>query len=99
TRFSRDWSSDVCSSDLAVLVEDRHAVQRAQNGLFQLLLELPGAGLAGQEEAGLEQPHQLPSNGRMVGQGGGDIGQLETHADLLEIGRASCREREEVSEG
>src|SRR5690606_21925311 len=77
----------------AVLVEDRHAVQRAQNGLFQLLLELPGAGLAGDEEAGLEQPHQLPSNGRMVGQGGGDIGQLEAHADLLDVARQRPQQR------
>src|SRR5690606_40399830 len=28
TRFSRDWSSDVCSSDLAVLLLSQHVVSR-----------------------------------------------------------------------
>src|SRR5690606_40393490 len=33
TRFSRDWSSDVCSSDLTVLVVENHKLPRISASL------------------------------------------------------------------
>src|SRR5256886_6022940 len=77
TRFDCDWSSDVCSSDLA------HAPREEwlYPALFQDLIE---AGL--DLLLGLEFP--LPQPGRDLVQFGGGFRQL-----LVEIGRASCRGR------
>src|SRR3712207_8050169 len=65
TRYWRDWSSDVCSSDLG----------RGRRWPWQALLELDAAG----ERAVHDE----------VGPGG--------EAGDREIGRASCRERVEIS--
>src|SRR5690606_40711814 len=62
TRFSRDWSSDVCSSDLA---------------------NIAGCGTGAPCRAG-------QSPGLITGE--------ELFRTILEIGRASCRERVEISE-
>src|SRR5690606_41636659 len=72
TRFSRDWSSDVCSSDL-------------DDGLCAAFLDL------GHEvPAHLVSPHPLERMG---------WGPVAAQADLheVEIGRASCRERESIT--
>src|SRR5690606_41080731 len=42
TRFSRDWSSDVCSSDLAIRVIDGEAVFH-RKGIYQVLGGLEAA--------------------------------------------------------
>src|SRR5690606_39795879 len=97
TRFSRDWSSDVCSSDLEVgdrLVQHARHDSRAREvhgdlstGLeseeprFSLALSL-GLGL---EVCLLELRHP-----QVV---------LWVREELLQIGRASCRERGEMSVG
>src|SRR5690606_40352266 len=78
TRFSRDWSSDVCSSDLAVI--------------------------------GTEQGGDLGADAEGVGPGvGGTVMETGTAAALVpsgivvgdheqgQIGRASCRERVEIT--
>src|SRR5436309_15391989 len=52
TRFSRDWSSDVCSSDLTMLTAERHApassptLSRRRIALAIVGLALIGAGAA-----------------------------------------------------
>src|SRR5690606_40043709 len=58
TRFSRDWSSDVCSSDL----------EQFRVGLSLVVIEIDDTG------------HGIPED------------------KLAKIGRASCRERVELSE-
>src|SRR5207237_7614101 len=88
TRFKCDWSSDVCSSDLA-LVDAR----------------LPFADDAVDGEA-LARPNDEAVSDCDVGESDLDrnaIAQyasgvrLETQQLLEQIGRASCREREESS--
>src|SRR5690606_39684070 len=91
TRFSRDWSSDVCSSDLAV--------RRSYRDLF-LLGRLFGSGIRERGGGALaivgvtadEHRAALVVDDHLV-----EINALGT-ADLArireEIGRASCRERE-----
>ncbi len=72
----------------AVLVEHGDVVQLAEDGLFELLLlvfQVLGGELAGQVEAGLEQPHQFLGNVGVVEQGAGDVGQVEAQADLLQV--------------
>src|SRR5207302_3082678 len=71
TRFSRDWSSDVCSSDLGALAADALAVDDVELGLLErrghLVLDHldPGAvadHLAGVLEA-LDAPDVEPHRG------------------------------------
>src|SRR5690606_40781392 len=70
TRFSRDWSSDVCSSDLSVEPDVLPGEYR-----YRLLLLTPTTRKARDFE-----------------------GRLELVVNLTEeIGRASCRERVEIS--
>src|SRR5207302_3308659 len=88
TRFSRDWSSDVCSSDLLLLIaEEREGADQAgfRRGVTEII--------------GQHQQVQLakPQVGRAV------LMLLKVAAEHgihlppeLEIGRASCRERGKV---
>src|SRR5690606_40115554 len=78
TRFSRDWSSDVCSSDL--LLEHRGAVAGRGPVVVQR------GALAGQRGGGPGGGLRVPAGAgeQLLGGGGPDGG---------EIGRAACRER------
>src|SRR5690606_39321057 len=92
TRFSRDWSSDVCSSDLLIII-----IVRTVTGRPTVVL---GA-------KGLEQAHGLvglavdDGAGGVARLGGGSLAPdagvvgVDEGADL-EIGRASCRGRVEI---
>src|SRR5690606_40764244 len=92
TRFSRDWSSDVCSSDLSGI------------GLFSEYMNLSGSGAGGLGDLD-ERDDDDRSDSESV------LGEFECLADEIfrtggiqpssstnEIGRASCREREEITE-
>src|SRR5690348_18287300 len=83
TRWTGDWSSDVCSSDLLELDRDAHqaaGVDGVVGRVGQLaLVDLVAGGLVGQ----------------LVVRGAGDDLELE----LGEIGRASCRGRVWMSGG
>src|SRR5690606_40012170 len=83
TRFSRDWSSDVCSSDLAAAAPGRDAAARIRRASLVLLAgpEPAGRALSGHVADAAEQ---LPR-----------AAVLRTNhaARRAEIGRASCRER------
>src|SRR5690606_39971512 len=85
TRFSRDWSSDVCSSDLehvvAVRREDRVEAPRSGPARGRALLQ----PRAPDEAPGARRARRRPRGGRRA------------DAKLWEIGRASCREREYVA--
>src|SRR5690606_39605803 len=78
TRFSRDWSSDVCSSDLAV----REASVQRRVYLF------------GQLAADAVDTAQILDGGRAHA-----VETAEGLDQAAEIGRASCRERVEISGG
>src|SRR5690606_40258378 len=86
TRFSRDWSSDVCSSDL--LLDLDRLDGRADGAL--LLGELAGAVVA----RGGVVSHQMSRN--LVSFAFCTMNCLRsstTSPMRVEIGRASCRER------
>src|SRR5437870_7955098 len=83
TRWPRDWSSDVCSSDLdapspaalhtlASLQAEQGRTEEARQTLLQAI-----------DRTGLPEPQ--PHDWYVMGR--------------IEIGRASCREREETSGG
>src|SRR5690606_39519616 len=85
TRFSRDWSSDVCSSDLPLLVIHGRddAVVSARNGQAAAAQWATALGAAQGES-------------RIV-QRGTRKAMTVTDFRRSQIGRASCRERVEIS--
>src|SRR5690606_41118669 len=93
TRFSRDWSSDVCSSDLAELLLQYGTHEQKQFYLPRLAdgREIPAFALtspwAGSDAAA------IPDTGIVC------KGMWQGEEVLGKIGRASCRERGEVSGG
>src|SRR5690606_41146290 len=97
TRFSRDWSSDVCSSDLQRLVSvlARSALLGERLAAHPLLLdELLDVRVSG----------NLPGRDALIAACDAALAQEDPEAALLalnetrQIGRASCRERGQVPE-
>src|SRR5438874_12300301 len=83
TRSLRDWSSDVCSSDLG---------ERGQRGADG------GAGGEREPEPGLRKDDE-PQRARRRRRGRGEPGLHVVGGGAGEIGRASCRERVEFAAG
>src|SRR5690606_39624761 len=81
TRFSRDWSSDVCSSDLVVIRKFRSC-----SGGHHL-----ATGNRPPSQGAVAGAHFQHRRQRRAQTAGGRV-----HAARAEIGRASCRERGEV---
>src|SRR3712207_6867431 len=79
TRYWRDWSSDVCSSDLRLLIERDHSHGPAPVRLREL---------------SCQPVHRAPeiSLRLLPGYPGAKPSEY-TEVAVLEIGRASCRER------
>src|SRR5690606_39277420 len=95
TRFSRDWSSDVCSSDLGSPVSIQH---------IQTVFDADT--LTGSEKLVLlaycnyTDPHGYcwPGIDRIADMTGlSRRGVLKIRKQLIEIGRASCRERRKIT--
>src|SRR5690606_39531841 len=97
TRFSRDWSSDVCSSDLPGFINFHLAAgawQREVAGVLRHGSEY-GRNTTGQgRTAGVEYVSANPTGPLHVGHG-----RAAAIGDCIEIGRASCREGGEVAVG
>src|SRR3546814_9221798 len=91
-----DWSSDVCSSDLAtdILVTDREVTVSCAEGDEGRIYD-------GLIETEIEEVHwgEMPDIGLKIMMNVGnpqlafDFAQIPNHGVGLEIGRASCRER------
>src|SRR5699024_11435380 len=94
TRSKRDWSSDVCSSDLPQADVQGDLVVAAAAGV-QPLARVADAGGEGLLNKGMD----ILGGGVDLQRAGMQVGQdaLETLVD--EIGRASCRERGKMSTG
>src|SRR5690606_39528603 len=91
TSFSRDWSSDVCSSDLSL---SRNRALRPTDWV--------DARRAGSRWEHLFSRHSLPCvdhRGPVPQEGGLTSARSAagTCATSAQIGRASCREREEIA--
>src|SRR5699024_12208039 len=85
TRSKRDWSSDVCSSDLVLLRAD----------LADLVAHVHGQA----ERAGIGDLAVAAASGVLADRLAREIigGELLEHKIIHEIGRASSRERVEIS--
>src|SRR5690606_40364280 len=96
TRFSRDWSSDVCSSDLnletmktvqtLLILAITTTTMMAQNALPPNTIDVTGEGIV------RVVPDEVTINIRVENTN-------ENTKNLKEIGRASCRKRREIEEG
>src|SRR5690606_40751612 len=92
-RFSRDWSSDVCSSDLAAARVDEELIRKLQMPITELDLSVRAsnclesakvntvADLVGRKESDLLKVRSF-----------GKTSLREVKRKIAEIGRASCRE-------
>src|SRR5690606_39295784 len=96
TRFSRDWSSDVCSSDLALT----SLVCKAGNILLQIVAIPMALVVLGREDFGVFATVSSLIGFIILsdlGVGPGLTNLLAKKIASDEIGRASCRERAESS--
>src|SRR5690606_40720365 len=88
TRFSRDWSSDVCSSDLILTRSSARAIVLEEMTTGEALLIIGQRHLI--EPGAPPRRKQLPFIAR-------DEIRVQDRLNTVQIGRASCREREERS--
>src|SRR5690606_40886375 len=93
-RFSRDWSSDVCSSDLIIA---RPILNGAATLNVEGVVHAVAHGLGGgvfQQARDHRRALAFVDHGRSEAACGlKGIGALDHFAERFEIGRASCRER------
>src|SRR5690606_40681432 len=98
TRFSRDWSSDVCSSDLAQAADAADgACEQGEQAMRQMVSSMDGIRAEITHTA--EVVHRLADDSARIGAVLEVIHGIAEQTNLLEIGRASCRERAEASGG
>src|SRR5690606_40720499 len=93
TRFSRDWSSDVCSSDLRPDKLDKHLFLREARAISQLKHRNICTVYDVDEDDG--RPYMVMEliEGPKLSE---RLSKERLPASEAEIGRASCRERVEV---
>src|SRR5690606_40979584 len=84
TRFSRDWSSDVCSSDLEEAIKDVAASGRRAKFLYTIPTYQNPAGVTLSEER-RERVLDICERANLL------VVEDDPYSQL-EIGRASCRE-------
>src|SRR5690606_39610952 len=94
TRFSRDWSSDVCSSDLGLLETGTELA--AEQFALPVAVAAPKINIAGFPAVTVEE-----TENSVTVTGDGFSVAFDKTAGVMssfkkEIGRASCREREEI---
>src|SRR5690606_40156586 len=89
TRFSRDWSSDVCSSDLIT-----YSFYPVYAGLYEIAYR--SVPLAADFSIRVED-YKTPNGGIIFPNPNAPTGMLLPLA-AIEIGRASCRERRASSD-
>src|SRR5690606_40367363 len=90
TRFSRDWSSDVCSSDLVSM--------RTRRPLVRELLWNDQVIDTARVDAVLAERGQRGELDRLLSRASFGLA-LSFLLSAVQIGRASCRERGEVAGG
>src|SRR5690606_40556467 len=89
TRFSRDWSSDVCSSDLT------DSDSRYCSFKYIELLDKSGAEISMCVGNAYENAHSESFNGTLKRQEI-NLNEYTSKEDSAKIGRASCRERVKI---
>src|SRR5690606_40088939 len=91
TRFSRDWSSDVCSSDLIIL--DKPLELGSTQAVGAVKRNLREAGLLGKGNDKTKVGHGGTLDPLATGVLPIAIGEATKLCGRMQIGRASCRDR------
>src|SRR5207249_9092664 len=86
TRSKRDWSSDVCSSDLTILAD-------LKNREFELQHAVSDEEAAEVVRRGIKRRREAAEQYTAAGRADRAEAELAEGKALEEIGRASCRER------
>src|SRR5439155_11294005 len=94
TRWPRDWSSDVCSSDLNTTANGIPA-----RWVTDIEVKPDDAGTAYATVSGFGTGHvfKTTNSGALWANVSGNLPDAPVNAVAVEIGRASCRERGEVA--
>src|SRR5207253_8334955 len=99
TRWPRDWSSDVCSSDLGVRSRNSHAAASPSPiGIEGLRVIARRAGREAERNTLVEVLERVGWN-RAAASRILKIGYKTLLNKMSQIGRASCRERVEMLDG
>src|SRR5207245_7226922 len=93
TRCYRDWSSDVCSSDLNVPSTD---IQIGEPSFKKWQDKLEDHQNEGEDDEGVHDEWKLRPLQRLAETGSYQHPSREDNRKIPEIGRASCREREKT---
>src|SRR5207302_5276135 len=93
TRFSRDWSSDVCSSDLAAVRADQ--LQARAAGIDETAIE-DADHLVLERQRSCEDDVDAARPGDLLSPGAQRL--AAEQPERVEIGRASRRERDQTGE-
>src|SRR5690606_39919683 len=94
TRFSRDWSSDVCSSDLNLQKKNENELRKKIEEFRDKASKIAANSLA---EFGINAPIDIIEKTiyDSINENTPDFG-IKSVVDSQKIGRASCRERAET---
>src|SRR5690606_3715230 len=106
TRFSRDWSSDVCSSDLLCRIEgppdsNRKSTDRSFQSLIPQCHQRPIPILGRQRGEVFDRPCRFPVVGDVIRRQLGEVGHRHafgTGVDVLEQHGVGCRQPPSVGE-
>src|SRR2546430_16547403 len=93
TRFDCDWSSDVCSSDLGAAKLSGKRASGWSIGILDALTAREWATVADTTTNLRHRDEVEPVTNYFVGRLKRDLRHGNTTLGLVEIGRASCRER------
>src|SRR5690606_40112599 len=96
TRFSRDWSSDVCSSDLVHIATPTTLITMLRTAQYAWQQAALSENARAVFELGKELYERLSSMGRNVEALGRTLART-VEAYNKKIGRASCRDRGETA--
>src|SRR5690606_41066255 len=98
TRFSRDWSSDVCSSDLGQELDERFGTVRAARYTCRDPCILPRGWKVERANPSILRPAVMHSAVCVEDRKHGKAADCTPAKQFGEIGRASCRERVDTTE-
>src|SRR5690606_40982518 len=99
TRFSRDWSSDVCSSDLQSSAPAARGLSFCPDGHFANSAPDLSTRLGSHSRATLLNSSARPGQKCLTSTCANGRPQSLAVSSSTQIGRASCRERVQDSEG
>src|SRR3546814_19952161 len=89
-----DWSSDVCSSGLSAIADQRKTIDTVIAELEELYFRTRGKAILGKIKKSRDDfMSAVQKTGQLAGEGRSDDAIALMNRETAQIGRASCRER------